>query len=226
MSYLLDALRKAERERNLGRVPELSYAVTESVSLAGKRVPVWVLLLVVSLVVLNIGLVAAFWWLGQDNAAPPVDIHTKAASSTSEQALSEPQKLPRDQVSPEKPSPVTAPLQQSAQVQEPQSRQPAAVSEPEYTSDPAEQVLPEIELEVGKAPHFNELPEAQQAVLPTLTINGHLFSSIPGRSFVLINSRRYHEGQRIAQGPAVVAIDEQGVILRMGDINYRLDAPR
>ena len=75
-------------------------------------------------------------------------------------------------------------------------------------------------------PRLAALPSGQRARLPTLRINGHLYSSIPGRSFVLINGRRYHQGQRLPQGPAVVLIDEQGAVFVYQDVQFRLDAPR
>lgn len=59
-----------------------------------------------------------------------------------------------------------------------------------------------------------------------ITINGHLFSTVPGRSFILVEGRRYHEGERLKAGPAVERIDETGATLNDHGERYHVDGPR
>lgn len=61
---------------------------------------------------------------------------------------------------------------------------------------------------------------------PDVTINGHLYSSVPGRSFILVAGRRYHEGERLASGPAVESIDAAGATLNYRGKRYQVDGPR
>ncbi|MES1930511.1 hypothetical protein SADO_14714 [Salinisphaera dokdonensis CL-ES53] len=60
---------------------------------------------------------------------------------------------------------------------------------------------------------------------PSVAINGHLYSTVPGRSFILVNGRRYHEGQRLAEGPAVETIDATGATLNYRGDRYHVKGP-
>lgn len=61
--------------------------------------------------------------------------------------------------------------------------------------------------------------------VPDVSINGHLFSSVPGRSFILVNGRRYHEGERLAAGPAIESIDATGATLNYQGQRYHINGP-
>ncbi|MES1938951.1 hypothetical protein T5B8_01840 [Salinisphaera sp. T5B8] len=60
---------------------------------------------------------------------------------------------------------------------------------------------------------------------PDVAINGHLYSSVPGRSFILVRGQRYHEGERLAQGPAVESIDATGATLNYQGRRYHVRGP-
>lgn len=206
MSYLLDALRKAERERNLGRVPDLAHADQNSDSTAGRRIPAWVLPVVLGLALLNLVLLGAFWWMGQGNDAVPAAPAPSQATVTAAAPAAAPAPPARPVYEPASPDVAPTPAT------------PAA--EPEFDPEPEPEPEP-----IAEAPQYNALEPGQRSQIPSLSINGHLYSSIPGRSFVLVNGRRYHEGQRLPEGPAIVLIDEQGAVFKYRDISYRLDAP-
>jgi len=78
MSYILDALKKSEKERQRGTVPDLMTA-QDVIEEGPKRLPLWPYLLVGALV-LNAGLFA--WWLAWRSGKPPV-----AAQPTAPQQL-------------------------------------------------------------------------------------------------------------------------------------------
>lgn len=233
MSYLLDALRKAEKERNLGRVPDLDSLSHSTAAGAGKSLPVWVLAVVGMLVAVNLVVIVAFWWYTGQHKQPFVSSHSEPAR----QAAGSEASAPANQALPEQT--VTA---------SPDTGQPPAPADyqgvgqqgnnnagPDNTVSgntiPGDAITdnygePPLVSREEKIPEYRALPARQRAQIPNLQVNGHLYSSIPGRSFVLINGRRYHEGQRLAEGPAVVLIDKAGAIFKYGDIRFRLDAPR
>ncbi|MBO9471237.1 general secretion pathway protein GspB [Endozoicomonas sp. G2_2] len=66
---------------------------------------------------------------------------------------------------------------------------------------------------------------APRGSAPAVAINGHLFSTVPGRSFILVNGRRYHEGERLAEGPAVESIDATGATLNYRGDRYHVKGP-
>lgn len=173
MSYLLDALRKAERERHRDRVPDLAQLhETDSDDRNGGRAS-WVVPTILGLVLLNLGVLSVFW-LSRDNEAPP---------------------------------PSAA---------EPTAFEPAVPEKPQPASEPAP---PPVEL-------IEEMPPAAHGELPDIELSGHLYSSIPGRSFILVNGRRYREGERLQEGPAVESIEESGAILNYRGERYQVAAPR
>jgi general secretion pathway protein B len=85
----------------------------------------------------------------------------------------------------------------------PASSVDAALPEPLPDTDPARSVLP---------PALADLP-ALAARLPALEIQVHTWAEQPAQRFVLVNLKRYTEGARLAEGPLLVAIVPEGLVL-------------
>lgn len=209
MSYLVDALRKAERERHLGRVPDLGELHEPGPEGRDRRLPPWVAPVVLALVLLNLGLLLAFWLLRDADPAPVVvqspEPAAEASAPAPEPAPRVPESRPR-----ETPAPAPAPA-------EPPARQEARQTPPSFDTYEA---TPE------PADSIQALPADVRRRLPEIRVNGHLYSSIPGRSFLLVNGRRYREGERLREGPAVETIDEAGAVLNFHGERFRVEAPR
>lgn len=62
-------------------------------------------------------------------------------------------------------------------------------------------------------PTINELGPQATAGLPQLGISLHVYGSDPAQRFVIINGRRYQEGERLPEGPVVEHITPDGVIM-------------
>jgi len=251
MSYLVDALRKAERERRLGEVPTLSSDVLEYESDARQRSG-WPLV-VTALVLVNAVLFVTLW-LGNPfvssstggssapnaDASPPRPVSTEPASVGS--GSTRPAPTPASSAQPgrraaERGSAAVTPGEDRSAMSEDAGRSAtAATSTPSTFPDASRSPEPANRIDSERdrrepdldspVPPLSGLPAAQRQRIPDLTMNGHLYSSQPGRSFVLINGRRYHEGERIAEGPAIETIDIGGAVLKDGDIRFRLNAPR
>jgi general secretion pathway protein B len=54
---------------------------------------------------------------------------------------------------------------------------------------------------------------AQGILLPELRLELHAYADRPGDRFVFINGRKYAEGQRLNEGPEIVAIAPNGAVL-------------
>ncbi|MEQ8798870.1 MAG: general secretion pathway protein GspB [Salinisphaeraceae bacterium] len=209
MSYLLDALRKAERERRLGEVPDLGTETADGTASRGNGLPVWVFWLIGIVVAVNLGGMAAMWWMwSADPSASSLAADEMAAmpASPADFAVTAD---PVERVTPPPAEPVVR-----------------ATPEPAPVPEPAEPATRSLGSADDIVPTRRALPAAQQQRLPDLDMNGLLYSSIPGRSFVLINGRRYHQGERTAAGPAVESIDEGGAILNHQGLRFRLPAPQ
>lgn len=212
MSYLLDALRKAERERRLGEVPDLGTETADGTATRRNGLPVWVFWLIGVVVAVNLGGMAAMWWAW--SAEPRDSISSSAADDTAAMPA------------PPAALAVTAdPVERLTPPPEPPT-EPVARTTPEPAPAPVEPSAPSSDRNDDTVPTRRALPAAQQQRLPDLELNGLLYSSIPGRSFVLINGRRYHQGERTAAGPAVESIDEDGAILNHAGLRFRLPAPQ
>lgn len=233
MSYLLDALRKAERERHRERGPDLA-DIHEPVADAGRqRLPAWVAPLVAVLVLANLGVVGAFWLLRDGNpqqpaAAAPPETGTAAPDAPPAESAPSPESRAAAAPSPAPADPRPAPAAETTG--RPQSRPPAAPA-PARQGEPATWAESESGFDGQEtyrepADSVAALPADIRRRLPEIEVNGHLYSSVPGRSFVLINGRRYREGERLREGPAIVTIDENGAILDYRGTRFRVSAPR
>jgi hypothetical protein len=65
---------------------------------------------------------------------------------------------------------------------------------------------------------------AAGTVLPQMTLELHVFSSTAAQRFIRINSASYREGDVLSEGPRVVSITEEGVILNSRGQEFLLSA--
>lgn len=252
MSYLLDALRKADQERHLGTVPGLD-AVPEAFVEARHATPFWLACVIVAIVVLNVAVLGAVVWQWFERpTGPPVGAATSAVLDTgaSPDGHSERQPL----AGPDNDTPSARP-NAAGRRHDPTPRSgrssPSAkgrgapmVSAPHAGGGPRSvgggrspraqhqsavrrprRPMPLSGPGSGNVPLLRSLPQAVRRDLPEYDMNGLLYSSVPGMSFVLINGGRYHEGERIPGAGAVVSIDAEGVVVDYKGRRFRLSAP-
>jgi general secretion pathway protein B len=62
-------------------------------------------------------------------------------------------------------------------------------------------------------PQLQEMPEAYRANFPAITVDVHVYDDNPQLRFVMIGGKRYHEGDTLAEGPRVLKIVPQGMVL-------------
>ena len=104
------------------------------------------------------------------------------------------------------PAPQPQPLQ-------PAPSQPAAQPEPE--TQPQAAAPPEIPPALTQpAPlrKFREMPPDYRADFPALKIEIHVYEKAQARRFVMINGRKYREGERLTEGPSLVEIVPDGIV--------------
>ncbi len=99
------------------------------------------------------------------------------------------------------PPPVPAPVQQPAPSPSPSSEASAPV--------PA---VPGSSAADG-ARNYREMSPNYRAEFPTLSVDVHVYNDDPQRRFVILNGKRYREGDTLAEGPKLVAIVANGVVL-------------
>lgn len=195
MSFILDALKKSETERQRQKVPSFSDVPDGTDS---PRVPrwLWVLggLLTINLIVL-IG----------------VMLRPGLQPSTEETVIGEPTPVgdPRDATFLE--------MLKDAKRKQPQQ---AAASAHGTTTD-AEPATDGRTVSVTTTPEkirapyatFNELRANGTIVLPDLHLDIHVYSERPEERFVFVNMSKYREQARLEEGPLVREITPDGVVL-------------
>ena len=198
MSFILDALRKSENDRQEHSSAEFASVPSGSVT-SGPPRWLWILIL---LLAVNVAVLLGLLLRGDTQAV--VAHTTDATPATSKPAVqSEPQ------------SDTTF----ADRIEEARERQPVAVAkaEPEPRPEP---------LQASEAPAAEQSTFTLRA-LPTaaeLRANGtlqmaelhldiHVFSETPEDRFVFINMVRHKENSRLAEGPVVSEITPEGVIL-------------
>jgi general secretion pathway protein B len=225
MSFILDALKKSEHERQRQSNPGL---VESGVARAKPRLPMWAIalciLLGINLIVLVVVLTrGALTPQGPLAATQGRPTHSRSAPDgsppTADQHFS-----PRDAppvYAPEIPVPsVAAPaparppsaasITDNSAVHVAKRRDPVLNDEDYRASD--EEVLPSI----------NELNLTGKQALPELHLDVHVFATKSTERFVFINMRKYHEGATLQEGPTIERIRRDGVILSYQGLRFLL----
>lgn len=242
MSYILDALKKAEHEREIGRVPGIG-SEHEQALVAGSRPWMWLLLAV--LLVNAVLLVFALWPKSPEvrpvsvppPSGPAASLPVAPAELAGSPASAGPVLHDPRQPLPSMPPAGAVVSQPAPETLRPLPPLPAADEPPEDEDAAADasvvpmKVLPQASVAPAPASTDNNLPvwpEISAQLLgeinSSLHLDVHVYSETPQERFVLINMRNYHEGDRLQEGPIVDAITPGGVILSFRGQRFRMQA--
>ena len=221
MSYILDALRRSQAERERGQVPGLNAqpAAVTAMPMQPEGAP-WRWLLVAGLGALAFA--ALLFWFWRPPAAPP----TVAVAST---PMPMPMPMPAVTPSPAPlpvvvsapPAPVLAPVPASV-------RAPVRAPAPAMTPTPAAAATP---LPVPAAPtaapalrtlRMGELSAEQRRELPPLSLGGSVWSESALSRFVIVNGQVVREGDNAAPGVVVERIGPKAVWLRWRELRLEV----
>lgn len=205
MSFILDALRKSELERQRQSGPSIAEL---PVAHDDRRLP-RALLAIGVLLVINVG-VLLFFLLRDTGAAPPaVETASTAVAVAAAPVAVTPIPAQAD-VAPAGDLPVV-----DAPVTEPETMAEATLPPP--APDPT--LLPEASVTYSPGPAESlpppvaDLPAQVTAGLPELSMDLHIYSDDPAKRAVFINGRRYQRGGVLVEGPTVEEINREGAVL-------------
>jgi general secretion pathway protein B len=223
MSYILEALRKADQERMAGSVPDLE-ADHESPRKTG-RYYLWVWVLGIILALNGLLLVVLLLQDAQEQAAPVVAVRpaperpaVALPAPPPAVVLSRPQSRPPTPAVPvNKPAPAATPTPAPTALpagQEPVTGMPPAPSPP----------VPEVSRAVTAQPAAAEEPDAGVPLWEDLSLefrsgfdmprlDVHVYDSDPERRFLLIELKKYREGDTLASGAQIEEILPGGIQL-------------
>lgn len=75
-------------------------------------------------------------------------------------------------------------------------------------------------------PLWDTLPPSARRGLPDLNLDIHVYSPNPGTRFVVINGRRYREGDPVEKGAVLESVTPNGAVLRQGGQRFQLSVRR
>lgn len=235
MSFILDALKKADAERQLGAVPDLHaqpVPVSESAAeLSGWRRRIgWAALLAITLA---IAAGAAIWHERSEEPEPAAASMARAPANVSPGSADTPSKPPQTastkkadaiQIAPAQELPVPPPLPQVAQ----RPAKPAPMKPPpqqtasEDTTRTQTAAGPIGKTTADRLPTLLELPESFRRSLPPLAVGGSMYSANPANRMVLINKRLLREGEEVAPGLAIEKLMPNGAAMRYNGQAFQL----
>ena len=227
MSYILDALKKADQERTLGEVPDLE--ATHWGERRRKRSYRWVWI-VAALLLVNSVLV--YLLLGSDDTGTP-DVASLSESrdavpvtpvpmvSGLETAAVPPSReiaYPREPVYVPSVAPVRRPV--PSPVPSRVQQMPSAVVEapPVYASPPEPQPAT-----VSDVPEWNDLSLEFRSGMTLPHIDVHVYADDPGRRFILVDLQKYREGEALDNGAVLEEILPGGIQLYYQGTRFRVE---
>jgi general secretion pathway protein B len=201
MSYILEALKKSDQQRQLGATPTLQAA---QVTVPAPKRPLFIYYGLLAAVLLGAGIMIGWLRPWQPELPPPVTepIAAKSPISISQQAAS---------------APLTAPPEMLGAMK---SNNPALVNSgtPSAAALIPDKPMPEKSASIAgvaqeqKAIPFDELPLQIQQEIPAMTVQLHSYSGNPSERLVYINSIRLREGESLMLGLRLEQITPDGMI--------------
>lgn len=204
MSYILEALKRAEAQRQQTQLPHVHVAVDPAgwpVRGAHRPWPWW---LGGAVVVSGLALAAGMWW-ARPSASLPV-VGSGAMPATVPEPLPggvPPTVLPAKAENAPSVGSVAASATRSSQ------RPPVAPRAPSKTAGPL-------------VPRLADLPQAQREAFGSLKIGGAMYSDEPSARMLVVNDQLVREGAALGGEVVLERIGAHEAIVKRGDLRARL----
>jgi general secretion pathway protein B len=218
MSYILEALKKAQAERQLGNAPTIhapQAAAPAPVGVTASRRPLFVGLGAGALVVAAGALV---WWR-QAPTSPPAAPASAPASARAAPAPVAPAAEALVVTAP----PAPAPVHERAPVRA--AEPPVAAAVP---ARPAPAPAAPAPAPVAKAapedslPFLQQLPDAQQRDIPRVTFGGYMYSANAADRLLIVDKALRHEGEEVAPGLVLEKLLPKAAVMNFRGLRYRV----
>jgi len=232
MSYILDALKKSDQQRQRGATPTLQAA---QVTVAAPKRPMLIYYGLLAAVLLVTGIIIG-WLRPWQPEQPPFGSETIAAESpipisqqTAPAPLTAPPEMPGNTTQ-EFPAPNLTRTGQAvplAAAMKPNNTAPDSTTTPSSATPGAAATIPDKSTpdktmpksasiasvaQEQKAMPMDELPLQIQREIPVMTVQLHAYSNVPSERLVSINSIRLREGGSLMLGLRLEQITPDGMI--------------
>jgi general secretion pathway protein B len=216
MSYILEALKKAQAERQLGATPTIHaptlHSVAEQPAGKGMNKPVMLALLAMGVVIA--GLLALVWSKSQQT--PPPAPQQAAPAQTAAPA---PAPAPVTPTAAPEIAIVAVPEQPVATAKaSPKRPELKVVPQPEQQPQPARAVASQEEV----SQTMRDLPEPIQRAIPQIAVGGYIYSKNPADRLLLIDKVLRHEGEEVAPGLTLEKLLPKSAVFNYKGYRYRV----
>jgi general secretion pathway protein B len=205
MSYILDALKRADAERGRGAAPGLHthhQVPSGSPGTANANRPLW---LAVAAGVTLLLLAAGFWfWRAAGDPAPVAEQTATPPVATAPVQVAQAPKTPV------RPVATAAPTAAKAVVSAPAPAAPASPVAAASATAPA------------AAPLLAELPQGIRSQIPKITITGSVYSASPAQRLLLANNLVLAQGDQVAPDLTLEEIQPRSSVLIFKGTRFRV----
>ena len=217
MSYILEALKKAQAERQLGNAPTLDQQPLRPAAAAPARERSMALWAALAVLVLGAAVFAAVSWRARPAAVAPLAAApapiapapvAPAPIVPAPATVFAPAPAPARAVAP---APVAAPPEPVRRAEAAPAPAPVPAPRPVQTA-PAEPTYPSL----------RDLPEAITRELPQVNIGGYIYSSNPADRLLLIDKVLRHEGEEVAPGLTLEKLLPKAAVMNYRGYRYRV----
>lgn len=242
MSYILDALKKSEQERQRGNVPDIkSIHQQATVKPEPQQRSRWWIYLFILVVLVN-GAIFAVVYLGGDaptagieetelamqEFAPPSDNvrETIPQPAPAEIANTMPESSPQDDQQSTQAQPQPKVIFSKVPLDAGADSGDALAAQPEESRSVVEEVVIEkpVEEKVEEAVLIAELPENIRQKIPNMEFAGHVYSNAVERRSVMINGKKMREGDVVGSGLVLQKITPEGAEFEYQGYRFKLGA--
>lgn len=237
MSYILDALKRADAERERGQVPGLHSQASAPLPTATHRRtatgwPAQALLGLCLLALVGIGL----WWFTTRPTTPAPVLATAPEPATPTAPAPTPVVTPQatapaGPVVPSSPAvtaamptavpPLLRPEPPMAAVT-PTQDTPTRTTGASSRQQPAPPKDRDLDASDAGVRRFADLSPEQRAQLPQLNVNGASYSANPAHRMLIVNGAVVHEGQEVAPDLVLERIGLHQAVLRQGGLRFSI----
>jgi general secretion pathway protein B len=234
MSYILDALKKAEAERNSAAgthlhapQPAVVAPLADEPSL---RTKAWIRFGLTAVAAVVLALVwLKFWRAAPPVAAPPIVATAPAPGqqapgmadaippAPAPQSSSAPPVAPPSPAAPPQEAPAKPAKQKARPAKKAAEKKPAKAAAPSE-SKPNGTASPSSENRIAS---LRELPQHIQSEIPALTVSGYIYSANKADRTVLINRKLLHEGDQVMPDLTLERLTPTGMVLNYKGYRYR-----
>jgi general secretion pathway protein B len=218
MSYILDALKKADadRERETAAVPDLH---AQGDAALGARSPAhhagW--LLAISVAAVALALLAWRWFSATPEDSKPAPTVAQAPAPPS---LPSAQPLPAPAALPAPPA-IARPAQTPA-APPARPRAPVAVNPAPRPAPPPPAPAPAPTASAARLPTLAELPADVRSQVPALAVGGSVYSPQAANRIVILNGQVFREGDKPIDGLTVEQIGLRSTVLAFRGQRFEL----